>query len=118
MYESVIEIFQANNFDTDEKIDKIWNLTLLDAGTNRGYGNALFPTKRMKIIEADESMKFVPICTRNMILKYYTKSDGQTSQFKNQWTQDDADAYIGAIVTCLDNSKLLKTDSIVAAEEQ
>lgn len=118
LYKSVIEIFQAKDFDTEEKIDKIWNLTLLDAGTNRGYGNALFPTKRMKIIEADESMKFVPICTRNMILKYYTKSDGQTSQFKNQWTQDDADAYIGAIVTCLDNSKLLKTDSTVAAEEQ
>lgn len=118
LYESVIEIFQANDFDTEEKIDKIWNLTLLDAGTNRGYGNALFPTKRMKIIEADESMKFVPICTRNMILKYYTKSDGQTSQFKNQWTQDDADAYLEAIVTCLDNSKLLKTDSTVAAEEQ
>ncbi len=118
LYKSVIEIFQAKDFDTEEKIDKIWNLTLLDAGTNRGYGNALFPTKRMKIIEADESMKFVPICTRNMILKYYTKSDGQTSQFKNQWTQDDAVAYLKAIVKCLDNSKLLKTDSTVAAEEQ
>ena len=38
----------------DEIKDNIGNLTLLDAGTNRGYGNALFPTKRKKIIEKDE----------------------------------------------------------------
>ncbi len=118
LYAQVTGLFKIGGLTTDDEIDKIWNLTLLDAGTNRGYGNALFPTKRMKIIEADESMKFVPICTRNMILKYYTKSDRQTSQFKNQWTQDDAKAYLEAIVTCLDNSKLLKTDSTVATEEQ
>ena len=29
------------------------NLTLLDAGTNRGYGNAVFPIKRSKIIARD-----------------------------------------------------------------
>ena len=118
LYAQVTGLFKIGGLTTDDEIDKIWNLTLLDAGTNRGYGNALFPTKRMKIIEADESMKFVPICTRNMILKYYTKSDRQTSQFKNQWTQDDAKAYLEAIVTCLVNSKLLKTDSTVATEEQ
>lgn len=118
LYEDVISLFQAHDLASEEEIDKIWNLTLLDASTNRGYGNALFPTKRMKIIEADESMIFVPICTRNMILKYYTKEDDLTVQFKNQWTRQDAEAYLQAIVTCLDNSKLLKTDSTVAAEEQ
>ena len=118
LYEDVISLFQAHDLASEEEIDKIWNLTLLDASTNRGYGNALFPTKRMKIIEADESMIFVPICTRNMILKYYTKEDDLTAQFKNQWTRQDAEAYLQAIVTCLDNSKLLKTDFTVSAEEQ
>lgn len=108
LYEDVISLFQAHDLASEEEIDKIWNLTLLDASTNRGYGNALFPTKRMKIIEADESMIFVPICTRNMILKYYTKEDDLTAQFKNQWTRQDAEAYLQAIVDCLDNNKLLQ----------
>ena len=51
--------------------DNISNLALLDDETNRGYGNAMFFIKRKKIIENDKQGIFVPICTKNVFLKYY-----------------------------------------------
>lgn len=57
------------------------NLTLLDCGTNRSYQNALFPTKRRKIIEGDRNGVFIPICTKQLFLKYYTKSSTKISRW-------------------------------------
>src|SRR5690606_4686152 len=80
----------AGESENDEKTKNgIGNLTLLDAGTNRGYGNALFPTKRRKIIEKDALGVFIPICTKNLFLKYFDKKG--TSRTK--WTSDDITNY-------------------------
>ncbi|MGR0304049.1 DUF262 domain-containing protein [Acinetobacter beijerinckii] len=51
----------------------IGNLTLLDSTTNRSYKNAVFPIKRLKIITLDKEATFVPLCTKNVFLKYYSK---------------------------------------------
>ncbi|UPZ16247.1 GmrSD restriction endonuclease domain-containing protein [Flavobacterium humidisoli] len=72
---------------TDDLKNSLGNLTLLDAGTNRGYGNALFVTKRRIIIEKDKGGVFIPICTKNVFLKYF---DGNT---KGRWTAEDIIAY-------------------------
>ena len=72
---------------TDELKNSLGNLTLLDAGTNRGYGNALFVTKRRIIIEKDKNGVFIPICTKNVFLKYF---DGNTT---GKWTAEDIIAY-------------------------
>ena len=45
------------------------NLTLLDRGTNRGYGNAVFAIKREILLDQDRSGVFVPLCTRNVFLR-------------------------------------------------
>jgi uncharacterized protein with ParB-like and HNH nuclease domain len=75
-----------NDDDNDEdKKNNIGNLALLDAGTNRGYGNALFPTKRKKIIEKDKLGIFIPICTKNVFLKYFDSS-GQSNA---KWNDKD-----------------------------
>ena len=75
-----------NNDDNDDDLkNNIGNLTLLDAGTNRGYGNALFPTKRKKIIEKDKLGVFIPICTKNVFLKYFDSS-GQSNA---KWSDKD-----------------------------
>ena len=50
----------------------IGNLTLLDSTTNRSYKNAIFPIKRNRIIALDRDATFVPICTKNVFLKYYS----------------------------------------------
>jgi len=72
---------------SDEMKNDLGNLTLLDAGTNRGYGNALFTTKRRKIIERDKDGVFVPICTKNVFFKYF---DGNS---RSTWTEDDIYSY-------------------------
>jgi hypothetical protein len=76
--------------DNDEEIkNSLGNLTLLDATTNRSYGNALFPTKRRIIIEKDTEGTFIPIGTKNVFLKYFDK---QGSTF-SKWTKADIANY-------------------------
>jgi hypothetical protein len=91
----------------------IWNFTLLDASTNRSYGNAIYPAKRRVIIGKEQGKKydpptidengniipgaevegmssFIPPCTKYVFMKYF-----DTSAFNpNVWSIDDAKAYL------------------------
>ncbi|MBN2282204.1 MAG: DUF262 domain-containing protein [Candidatus Marinimicrobia bacterium] len=77
LYDLVIKKYSEEG--RDEDINDISNLTLLDSGTNRGYKNAVFPIKRKTIIEKDETGTFIPLCTKNVFLKYYTRKLEQMS---------------------------------------
>ena len=81
----------------DDK-DALGNLALLDAETNRSYGNAFFPVKRKTIIDNDEKGIFIPIATRNVFLKYYSR--GSTDVMR--WRKSDAESYLKAIKEMLD----------------
>ena len=88
LHRKVIEL-EKENENSDDLKNSVGNLTLLDAGTNRGYGNALFPTKRKKIIEKDKLGVFIPICTKNVFLKYF-----DTTGRKNvKWSEVDILSY-------------------------
>ncbi|MDF3077437.1 MAG: hypothetical protein K0S09_1326 [Sphingobacteriaceae bacterium] len=76
-----------------EETNHLSNLTLLDPQTNRGYGNALFPIKRNQIIENDMKGLFVPICTKNVFLKYYSKQFAEVMY----WRKTDATAYFESL---------------------
>ena len=100
-----------DNFEVSWNKNKIWNFALLDSTTNRSYHNDTFPTKRRKIIDKDKGVAttlewdinqkqlkitenmnviaFVPPCTKNVFLKYYTpmKSDLMF------WSEKDAENY-------------------------
>jgi hypothetical protein len=96
-----------NNWENSEKDkNKVWNFVLLDAGTNRGYGNAIFPAKRRCIIGKDQGRRividddlnaleekgeiaFVPPVTKNVFLKYYNTSVDNL----RSWNKNDAQAY-------------------------
>ncbi len=92
VYNSMKEDFNEGN-DFANK-DSISNLALLDAATNRSYGNAFFPVKRNTIIKKDMSGIFVPLCTKNVFMKSYSSR----SIIDNlSWTQTDADDYLEAI---------------------
>ena len=87
----------------------IWNYTLLDASTNREYGNSCFYIKRDFIRRKAEGEKpglkvndngtvtvytinetaFVPICTERVFFKKYTPYPDAG----NEWTEQDAEAY-------------------------
>ena len=74
-------------------MDSIGNLALLDAATNRSYKNAMFPIKRKRNIQNDMNGIFVPICTKNVFLKFYSKKLGEVMY----WNESDADDYVKAI---------------------
>ena len=56
-----------------EEDNSIQNLCLLDRGTNRSYKNDSFKNKRSKIIANEKKGTFIPICTKNVFMKYYSK---------------------------------------------
>ncbi len=92
------EIVDRYDPGSDVEVDNsIGNLTLLDAGTNRSYGNAIFPHKRRRLIALDKAGRFVPLCTKNAFLKYYsTKIDEMLI-----WSRLDAKEHQEALVSSL-----------------
>ncbi|MBO4814388.1 MAG: DUF262 domain-containing protein [Muribaculaceae bacterium] len=115
---------------SDEEKDQIWNFTLLDYSTNRSYGNSIFTAKRRIIIgkdrgialpipiikkeknqsklsigeEAKAKTAFIPPCTKNVFMKYYTP----VLTNYNYWTKPDADAYKQNILDILKDFKVSK----------
>lgn len=114
---------QTDDWTPEEK-NRIWNYTLLDSSTNRSYGNAIFSGKRQVIIGKDKGMKisipkmtkdgklelikeekakssFVPICTKQVFMKYYSSIMSDA----NYWTKIDAEGYKRDIEECLNKLK-------------
>lgn len=96
LYFEIVKKYSVNENITD--VDDISNLALLDSGTNRGYKNAVFPVKRDKIIEKDRKGVFIPLCTKNAFLKYYSRGVERMTF----WEEDDRKAYKRAIVTTIE----------------
>ena len=92
IYDDVLKEYSEE--ENIEEINDITNLTLLDAGTNRGYKNAIYPVKRNKIIQKDQNETFIPLCTKNVFLKYYNESIDQMTL----WGKTDRQYYLRAIV--------------------
>ena len=93
LYNDIIRIF-GDESNEEQVDDSIANLTLLDAATNRSYKNAIFPIKRKRIIELDKKATFVPICTKNVFLKYYSRKPDK--MFK--WEQPDKNDYLDSMI--------------------
>lgn len=89
--------------DTNEEgIHMINNLTLLDCHINRSYKNAPFPYKQYCILKKDEKGEFIPLCTKNLFLKYYSNvSDVATVLNPIRWNDEDKKMYGQAIVNTL-----------------
>ncbi len=92
--ETFIPLFEAitdhfNQYIDHEDVNSISNLALLDEITNKSYKNAVFPLKRKTIIDLDKSGEFIPLCTKNVFLKYFSDYPPKISF----WTQDDRNKY-------------------------
>ena len=107
----------ANSNDselTETEKNKVWNYVLLDASTNREYGNSCFLIKRDFVMKKENGIKpmpevsdkdvckeqrvegkeipetaFVPICTMRVFAKTYT----EYSSDLQYWTEKDAAYY-------------------------
>jgi len=121
LFDKIKSSFSTQEEWTPEEKNRIWNYTLLDSSTNRSYGNAIFPAKRRVIISKDKGQNiaipqfssrggkwelkepvniissFVPPCTKQVFLKYYSPTIGDN----NYWTKADAEAYQRDIQECI-----------------
>lgn len=108
--------------DKNEK-NRLWNFALLDEGTNKGYGNSIFPVKRRVIMGKEEgkliarpifdekegivkegnsqkaSSSFIVPCTLRAFMKFYSP----ISSNMTAWTKADAKAYRQDIIDTLKN---------------
>lgn len=114
------EVAFSNVEWTQEEKNRIWNYALLDSSTNRSYGNSIFSGKRRIIIGKDKGKliaipklskdgklvmtdeqnslsSFVPPCTKQIFLKYYSATAGNN----NYWTIEDAQNYLSDIDSCI-----------------
>jgi hypothetical protein len=77
-------------------VHSVANLALLSSGNNSALGNSVFEVKRRRIIELDRAGEYIPICTRNVFLKYYTESAAQQIHF---WSIQDRSRYLHAMIS-------------------
>lgn len=122
IYEEVMKEYPSDNLlnecakrpEGDEVNERmlIWNLALLDEGTNKSYHNSIFSVKRSFVIykeqgvhchlsdkgevetDTQRAIAFVPICTKQAFMKYYT-SDANALL---AWTRGDAEKYRDDII--------------------
>ena len=77
-------INEEEEADEDTK-NSIGNLTLLDAGTNRAYGNSLFVVKRKTIIDRMKNGVYIPESTAYVFMKLFDESGTN----RTRWTVED-----------------------------
>lgn len=107
--DSFIKGFENNHFSElqmqilnrfgDVNMHGIENLALLAAENNSSLSNGPFIEKREKIIEMDKDGEFIPICTKNVFLKYYTKNLSNVYF----WSKQDQEDYKDSIIKTLEN---------------
>ncbi|GAA0324620.1 DUF262 domain-containing protein [Psychrobacter aestuarii] len=104
LFEEINDHFNSK-INLDDDIDSLFNLTLLDSTTNRSYKNAVFPIKRKTIIDRDKKGIFIPICTKNLFLKYFSSYPPKISF----WTDEDKDNYEKDLIKTLEEFNYIKS---------
>jgi hypothetical protein len=72
----------------------IANLALLSGAVNSSLSNGAFQVKRLMIIDMDQDGEFIPVCTRRVFLKYYTRTANQQMHL---WSREDRSCYLDAM---------------------
>lgn len=101
--EKFTELFEAVLKATEDQfgsnIHGLENLVLLDRDINSALSNHFYPIKYMKLKEYDKQGSFIPLCTRNTFMKYYSK---EVDNFQ-LWSEQDGNDYIEAIREALNS---------------
>lgn len=85
---------------SDKSIEhSIQNMALLSRNDNSSLNNNIFPIKKDKIKELDEKGSFIPIGTKNVFMKYYSRNVDQNVS----WNAEDQDAYYKELEKTLKN---------------
>lgn len=122
-YQTINKFYSAESGENDSEVDLttkkkdyLSNLTLLDSATNREYKDAPFAYKRYCIVKNDRlGDRFIPLCTRNLFLKYYTDSNNESSYLDTmRWNSSDREGYMNAIHEAVDPI----FDSVIVEEKE
>lgn len=81
----------------DSYSQSIGNLALLDAGTNRSYGNSLFINKRAELQKREQQGQFIPQGTKIAFMKYFSGSRPTL----DKWGTEDKQAHEAYIYALL-----------------
>lgn len=84
---------ELENIFNGDTIHDLCNMALLSKKDNSALNKSIFPVKRAKIIELEKAGKFIPPCTKNVFLKFYSHSVNQPFY----WGLDDQRNYFEEI---------------------
>ena len=84
-----IEEERNKYFSAGEDLMGIQNLTLLIEHDNRGIGNKFFFEKRQKLQEYYQQGSFIPACSMNVFMKFYSDNPKQMAF----WDKKDRESY-------------------------
>lgn len=93
---AMFTIADGSTAAASHSVHSVSNLALLASNHNSALNNAVFEVKRRRILELDRQGAYIPICTRQVFLKYYTDADAQQIHF---WSTQDREAYLAAILS-------------------
>lgn len=99
LFDATVAQLQAfYGFGGEEDLHKLSNLALLPRWQNSALNNSAFGVKRDMIIAMDKDGDFIPHCTRNVFLKYYSASQDTQLAF---WSAADRKGYFDEIMKIL-----------------
>lgn len=99
LFDKIVKLYGGDDLDNEVLKNDISNITLLDEKTNRSYKNAVFPVKRDVILSKSGKDDFIPVCTKNVFLKAYSKNVKQLYV----WGFEDRDNYLDSMCNMIAN---------------
>ena len=89
-------------------------MALLTVDENAALNNSTFDVKRIKILDMDRNGDYIPICTKNVFMKYYSSSDTKL----HVWSEEDRKSYIEAMNNVLYRHKEVNGNEIKLIKEE
>jgi hypothetical protein len=79
--QSYARLLSLGSDASEDFMHSISNLALLNQRDNSALSNSVFAVKRAEILKRDSDGSYVPVCTRNVFLKYYSPADQHQMHF-------------------------------------
>ena len=109
---AVVDILSDGNDKT--QMHSLSNMALLTVGENAALNNSTFDVKRIKVIDMDKAGDYIPICTKNVFMKYYSSSDTKL----HFWSEEDRKCYIEAMNNILYHHKDASENEVKLIKEE
>lgn len=108
----VVNILSDDN--DNMQMHSLSNMALLTIGENAALNNSTFDVKRIKVLEMDKTGDYIPVCTKNVFMKYYSSSDTKL----HFWSEEDRKCYIEAMNNVLYHNKDKKGNEVKLIKEK